>query len=128
MNGFIEGGAYNDLSGGNIDYHDYYRYDKFSDVVKPGPSDVWMLVDERPDRINNGWMITRVITRGQWRELPASYHNGACGFNFVDGQSEIHAWKEPSTKQPAKLIDLGKLPGPNSRDIDWMIKHSTALR
>jgi prepilin-type processing-associated H-X9-DG protein len=26
--------------------------------------------------------------------MPASYHNGAAGFAFADGHSEIHKWKD----------------------------------
>ena len=131
MNGFIEGGAYKREKGqseGSIWYPTYYSYDKFSDVVKPGPSDVWMVVDEHPDSINDGWMITGVMSPNSWIDLPASYHSGACGFNFTDGHSEIHAWKEASTKKPVTMTDFASPPAPNSRDIDWMIKHSSALR
>jgi prepilin-type processing-associated H-X9-DG protein len=28
----------------------------------------------------------------QWRDLPASYHNGAGEFSFADGHSELHKW------------------------------------
>jgi len=129
MNGFIEGGAYKDPSGGSTWFPTYYRYDKFSDVVKPGPSEVWMMADEHPNSINDGWMITNVDPN-KWTDLPASYHGGAGGFNFVDGHSEIHAWKEASTKQPIVPVsgfDLNNS-APNSRDIDWIIRHSTALR
>jgi prepilin-type N-terminal cleavage/methylation domain-containing protein len=128
MNAFIEGGAYNDPSGGSTWYVDWYRYDKFSDVVKPGPSEVWMMVDEHPDSINDGWMITAVENPDGWTDLPASYHAGACGFHFVDGHSEIKAWKEASTKVPVQQIDFPGASTPGSRDVDWMIKHSSARR
>ncbi len=131
MNGFIEGGAYKSDKGtspGSIWYPAYYSYDKFSDVVKPGPSDLWMVVDEHPDSINDGWMITGITSPNSWIDLPASYHNGACGFSFVDGHSEIHSWKEASTKKPVTLTDFVSPAAPNSRDINWMIQHSSALR
>jgi len=134
MNGFIEGGAYKydkGLSTGSIWFPAYYSYNKFSDVVKPGPSELWMTVDEHPGSINDGWMITGVTSPDAWIDLPASYHGGACGFNFVDGHSEIHAWKEAKTKQPVVPVDgvsaLGVV-SPQSRDIAWMSKHSSALR
>jgi len=31
-----------------------------------------------------------------WEHLPASYHNGACGFTFADGHSEIKKWLDPN--------------------------------
>ncbi len=134
MNGFIEGGAYKSDKGtatGSIWYPTYYNYDKFSDVIRPGPSDLWMTVDEHPGSINDGWMITGVTNPDGWVDLPASYHSGACGFNFVDGHSEIHSWKEQSTKQRVVPVDgvssLGVV-APKSRDVDWMNRHSSALR
>ena len=134
MNGFIEGGAYRfdkPPGGGSIWFPTYYGYDKFSDVVKPTPSELWMTVDEHPGSINDGWMITGVNNPDGWIDLPASYHSGACGFNFVDGHSEIHVWKEKSTKQPVVPVDgvsaLG-VSAPKSRDVDWMNRHSSALR
>ena len=131
MNGFIEGGAYKVDKGktiGSIWYPKWYNYDKFSDVVKPGPSDLWMVVDEHPDSINDGWCITGVESPNSWIDLPASYHNGACGFNFVDGHSEIKAWKEQSTKKSVTMTDFASPAAPNSRDVKWMIEHSSALR
>jgi len=128
MNGFIEGGAYRDATGGSTWYKDYRRYDKVSDVVNPPPTEVWVMVDEHPDSINDGWMITNVTDPNSWVDLPASYHGGACGFNFVDGHSEIKAWKENSTKVPVTRVGRNNFPAPNSRDLAWMIKRSSALR
>ena len=134
MNGFIEGGAYKAEKGktiGSIWYPKWYNYDKFSDVVKPGPSDLWMVVDEHPDSINDGWCITGVESPNSWIDLPASYHNGACGFNFVDGHSEIKAWKDASTKVAVTMsgsFSGPSAPSPNNRDAKWMIEHSSALR
>jgi prepilin-type processing-associated H-X9-DG protein len=131
MNGFIEGGAYKDPSGGSTWYGGvYYRYDKFAQVLKPSPSDLWMLADEHPNSINDGWMI-HSMSPDSWVDLPASYHNGACGFNFVDGHSEIHAWKDGRTKQRVVAQDgvssLGVV-APGSIDLVWMGNHSGALR
>ena len=131
MNGFIEGGAYNDPSGGSTWFGGiYYRYDKFSQVLKPAPSDLWMLVDEHPGSINDGWMI-HSMSPDSWVDLPASYHNGACGFNFVDGHSEIHAWKDGRTKQrvvPQDGVSSLGVVAPGSIDLVWMGNHSGALR
>jgi hypothetical protein len=41
--------------------------------------------------------------RQKWGDLPASFHNGACGFSFADGYSEIHKWRSWVTTQPVRL-------------------------
>ncbi len=131
MNAFLEGGAYKNIipGGGSVWYPTWRRYDKFTDAVDPKPTDLWMMVDEHPDSINDGWMITNVTDPKRWADLPGSLHAGACGFNFVDGHSEIKRWAETSTKRPVRKLDFEGLYMPGgSRDVEWMIKHSSALR
>ncbi len=76
-------------------------YQKQSDVVIPTRTIVFL--DEHPDSINDaafaisvgpniGYGTTEPST-GQVVDVPANYHNRACGFSFADGHSEIHKWK-----------------------------------
>jgi prepilin-type N-terminal cleavage/methylation domain-containing protein/prepilin-type processing-associated H-X9-DG protein len=128
MNGFIEGGLYNDgPSGGSNWYPAWFKYDKQSDIVRPAPSNLWVFNDEHPDSINDGWEITNVTDPSSWADLPASYHNKACGFTFADGHSEIHKWLESSTCAPVRFTTGWSTSQPR-RDISWMIEHSSALR
>jgi prepilin-type N-terminal cleavage/methylation domain-containing protein len=129
MNGFVEGGLYNDRSGGSTWYPQYFRYDKMSDIIRPPPSELWVFVDEHPDSINDGWMITDVTSTAHFVDLPASYHAGACGFAFADNHSEIHKWKESSTKVPVTFVARNDYPTRGQlRDVQWMIAHSSAKR
>jgi prepilin-type processing-associated H-X9-DG protein len=59
----------------------------------------WVTLDEHPDSINDGF-FTVPIDPGWWGDIPASYHNGACGFSFADGHAEIHKWKSATSKYP----------------------------
>jgi prepilin-type N-terminal cleavage/methylation domain-containing protein/prepilin-type processing-associated H-X9-DG protein len=128
MNGFIEGGLYNDSGGGSNWYPSYFKYDKQSDIVRPAPSNLWVFNDEHPDSINDGWEIENPTSTSAWGDLPASYHNKACGFTFADGHSEIHKWLENSTCPPVRYNYTGWPTSPPYRDVNWMIQHSTALR
>jgi len=74
---------------------------KPSDIIYPSPSESWLYVDEHPDSMNDAGLFAPYKT-GAWIDLPASYHNGACGFAFVDGHSEIHKWRG-STVWPVKF-------------------------
>jgi prepilin-type N-terminal cleavage/methylation domain-containing protein len=129
MNGFVEGGAYSKTTtSGSTWYSNYRNYNKTADVIAPSPSQVWLMDDEHPDSINDGWEITNVTDPNNWTDLPASYHNNACGFNFTDGHSEIKKWLENSTHVPVKYSQYNGFPAPKSRDIAWMIDHSSAKR
>jgi len=130
MNSFIEGGFYRQTGPGSIWFPDYYRYDKMSDIIEPPPTKLWVFVDEHPDSINDGWMATLVNDRSTWCDLPASYHNGGCGFCFADGHAEIHKWRETSTrvKIEKRSRNFDYYTRGQYRDVDWMIEHSTAKR
>lgn len=129
MNGFLEGGAYNDPSGGSTWFNEYYRYNKMSDIIKPTPSELWVFVDEQPDSINDGWQITDVSNKDHWVDLPANYHDNACGFSFADQHAEIKKWKEPSTKVKVTFIQRNDFPTSGQyRDVNWLIEHSTSKR
>jgi prepilin-type N-terminal cleavage/methylation domain-containing protein/prepilin-type processing-associated H-X9-DG protein len=72
---------------------------KVTDLIVPGPVNVFVILDENADSICflNG-DATFAFNPGQsptdesWRDLPGSYHGGATSFSFADGHSEIHKW------------------------------------
>lgn len=129
MNGFVEGGAYNKSStAGSTWYPAYLNYNKTTDIVSPSPSQLWLMNDEHPDSINDGWEIMNVTDPNSWVDLPASYHNNASGFNFADGHSEIKKWLEASTHVKIKYNQYNGFSAPKSRDIAWMIERSSAKR
>jgi len=90
------------------------------------PVDVFVALDEHPDSINDSIFMFnpgKLPPLYSWRDLPASYHNGAAGFSFADGHSEIHKWEDEQTKQP--ILKQSKpwgnaLAVPNSEDLKWM--------
>jgi prepilin-type N-terminal cleavage/methylation domain-containing protein/prepilin-type processing-associated H-X9-DG protein len=129
MNAFLQGGAYG-FSPQSIWYPTYLCYNKTVDIINPGPAKLFVSVDEHPDSINDGWIIIDPTTRTSWgNDLPASYHNGACGFTFADGHAEIHKWQEKSTAAPIQQYQHGIYPGTSPVDLDiaWMLQHTTVL-
>jgi prepilin-type N-terminal cleavage/methylation domain-containing protein/prepilin-type processing-associated H-X9-DG protein len=129
MNGFIEGGAYpgDHDAGSSHWYQGYFSYQKMTDIIRPNPSQLWVFNDEHPDSINDGWEIMDPTNPNAWTDLPASYHNRACGFGFADGHAEIKRWLEQSTiVQTQGNNQYNGFPAPNSRDIKWIIERSSA--
>jgi prepilin-type processing-associated H-X9-DG protein len=105
---------------------EYRKFTKSSDMVAPGPSLTWVLLDEHPVSINDGFFCVDMnpypnLSAATMPDVPASYHNGACGFAFADGHSEIHSWKDPRTKAQIPGGSYG-----NSKDVLWLWQHSTA--
>jgi prepilin-type N-terminal cleavage/methylation domain-containing protein len=107
---------------------------RLSDMTEPGPAKTWVVIDEREDRINNGFFV--VDMRGflpwdprslQLVDIPASYHNGAGGLTFADGHSEIKKWLDPRTKPGIrKRANLALFTAsPNNVDVRWLQERST---
>jgi prepilin-type N-terminal cleavage/methylation domain-containing protein/prepilin-type processing-associated H-X9-DG protein len=95
-------------------------------VQLKSPTDVFVAVDEHPDSINDSVFMFdpgKLPPLYSWRDLAASYHNGAAGFSFADGHSEIKKWKDQSTMQPTLRQSKpwgNALPAPDSQDLQWM--------
>jgi prepilin-type N-terminal cleavage/methylation domain-containing protein/prepilin-type processing-associated H-X9-DG protein len=120
MNAFVAGGA----QPGEYWVPGFVAYRKESQLTAPTPSELWVFADENPDTINDGWLNTNMANTNQWDDMPGSYHNGACAFNFADGHSEIHKWLSSKT---CPLINYARtaIQDPGSVDIQWMYDHTS---
>ncbi|HTA29569.1 MAG TPA: prepilin-type N-terminal cleavage/methylation domain-containing protein [Candidatus Cybelea sp.] len=102
----------------------------------PQPSQIYVFLDEHPDSINDGYFDdgnqTPPSAPQSWSQAgsdtPASYHNGACGFSFSDGHSEIHKWMVRGTICPVVPGGGGPQPtvspGNNFTDRIWLCWHA----
>jgi prepilin-type N-terminal cleavage/methylation domain-containing protein/prepilin-type processing-associated H-X9-DG protein len=87
-----------------------YQTRKMGEINEP--SRTWVFVDEHPDSMNDAYFAFDPDAY-YWIDLPASYHNGACGLAFADGHSEIKKWRFPSTIREVRL----KNPWPGKFDV-----------
>ena len=79
---------------------------KVSVLNHPGPSMVWVTLDEHPDSISDSEFELRPgypQTSYAWQDLPASLHNHSGSLSYADGHSEIHKWQARKTVQPVTL-------------------------
>ncbi len=91
----------------------------------PRPSELITFLEEHPDSINDGLFIPGCTGTGAWADIPASFHNGACGFAFVDGHVELHPWAGEATKQPVKYVYSSiVLTGAAHDDYQWVFDRS----
>jgi prepilin-type N-terminal cleavage/methylation domain-containing protein/prepilin-type processing-associated H-X9-DG protein len=93
------------------------QYLKTSEIGNPAM--VYVTLDEHPDSINDGFFIVS-SSATQWGDLPASYHNGACGFSFSDGHAEVHKWLSSTSKYPVKYaFGTRAFDAAGRRDYQW---------
>ena len=104
---------------------------KQSDIVKPTPVNLWVVLDESPGSINDGWFVCDPFGYPtEWVDIPASYHNGACGLSFADGHAQIRKWRD------ATVLTYGLPNGPTGNflaagqnpptDLNWLQAASTS--
>jgi prepilin-type processing-associated H-X9-DG protein len=127
MNGFLEGGAFRGTHGPGDSYRfpGWWSYQVMTDIKNPPPVKLWVFVDEHPDSINDGWLIANVDLT-MWSDLPASYHNGACGFSFADGHAEIKKWQDASTIVPVLKQQRNWFAANPTHDTGWFVERSSA--
>ena len=114
-----------------LKYPTYKNYIKENELTTPGPSDMWVLLDEDVDSINDGSFAVQMPSSAAattWIDLPAKAHGNSCGFSFADGHSEIHKWMAPENIDNVDYVPKPKTGIFELRDPDilWMAKHTSA--
>ena len=106
-------------------------YSKEGNIVNP--SQTWVFVDEHSGSINDAAFANQMrdadTAAARIIDMPASYHNGACGFSFADGHSEIKRWIG-KTIQPKTVfgqnVSLNIAAGDSRPDVYWFFQNTTA--
>jgi len=97
-------------------------FGKTTDVRHPGPSMLWVLLDEDARGLNDA-AFAFGMESPQWFDAPGTYHNGGCGFAFADGHSETHRWLDQSPKGSGGAAATGPA---DEQDWGWMQQRTSA--
>ncbi len=96
---------------------------------------LWVILDENPNRINDGYFVTDMancdpntmepMAGAKLYDYPGVQHNSACGFSFADGHSEIKKWSSPGFRQekPVGSTTVGIV-----EDMRWLMKRTSAKK
>ena len=109
-------------------------YKKSSDMTLPAPVNLWVIIDENPDSVNDAAFAVRMDPQWPatlWQDGPANYHGGGCGFGFADGHSEIKKWQDRRTlalKTTYQASFNYSSVQANNLDILWVQQRTTARR
>jgi prepilin-type N-terminal cleavage/methylation domain-containing protein/prepilin-type processing-associated H-X9-DG protein len=134
MNAFMNG-KYNASSDANVvsAVNGYVIYNKLTGMIAPGPSDLWVFLDEQGDSINDGFFLVDMAastgTNPDWPDRPAAYHGGTGAFAFADGHAEGRRWRDPALT-PDPVVKPPTAPPPaaataSAGDIGWVTRHTT---
>jgi prepilin-type N-terminal cleavage/methylation domain-containing protein len=121
------------VPGGGSGFKVYVRE---SDVIfNPGPSDLFVFLDESPDSINDGFFAVQMPNNAastEWIDFPSKF-GGVCPFFFADGHAELHKWLQPGNIPTPTYVTTtfgGGSPKATFEladpDIIWLAKHTSA--
>jgi len=101
----------------------YKTFGKMSDFSVAAPAGIWVFIDEDANSLNDGGLAVGMNT-AEWIDWPGTYHAMGCGIAFGDGHSEVHKWKEGSTKVVGGNVSRRAVPG--SKDWQWIKERTSA--
>lgn len=111
----------------------YKTVTKFGDLTAPGPSQVYVIVEEHANSINDAFFYpfknTRTYSNEKWLDAPSGRHGNATVFAFADGHVERHQWLDSDVTPVVSangairpnFINNLQIPGP--KDFAWFTNH-----
>jgi len=84
----------------------------------PYPSATFVMLDEDALSINDGAIYIDVQAK-ELLDFPAHYHNNGTVFNYADGHSDVHVWKDP--KFYTETLHNQPMSSP---DLTWFAQHA----
>ena len=118
----------NPINPWKIDSKQVTNFRKLGSIART--SDTWVILDENPASINDGWFVcdpTQAVpltsAPGAWVDYPASYHNKANGLSYADGHSEIKRWHDAAII--SSIDTLRPTISDKGVDLAWLAARST---
>jgi prepilin-type processing-associated H-X9-DG protein len=107
----------------------YRIFRKQSDIAVMGAANCWVMLDENPWSINDGWFCADPSpTASSWMDKPATYHNNACGLSFADGHTELHKWRDGNLINYNGPFNTGVPATHGVGDITWLGQRTSILK
>jgi prepilin-type N-terminal cleavage/methylation domain-containing protein/prepilin-type processing-associated H-X9-DG protein len=86
-------------------------------IVTPGPSQVYAFIDEDDRSIDDGTFWCPVEFAPKGGDLPADRHAGGCNLSFADGHAAHHRWRWPKHNDPVVGWPVN---ADDKRDLEWI--------
>ena len=94
------------------------KYQSKADLTCPGPANTFVLCDESPVSINDGFIQCN-LPIPDYPDLPAAYMDSGAGFGFADGHAEIHRWVSSTLLVPIVPGVIMHHVSGNNADYTW---------
>lgn len=107
-------------------------YKKGSDLGRPGPSNLFVFIDEAVYSLDDGFFAVSLSPSyvTSWVNNPGTYHGNAGGMSFADGHAEIKRWRDANllNNNKTQTYNGARFTADNSGDLSWLQQHSTVLQ
>jgi prepilin-type N-terminal cleavage/methylation domain-containing protein/prepilin-type processing-associated H-X9-DG protein len=108
---------------------------KLSDITAPGPSAVYVLLEEHENSINDSHFLPfkdlHQFGNQAWLDAPSGRHGNAAGLAYADGHSDIHPWLDSNVQvtmgSSTPVYSLATIARPGPRDFAWFTNHIAAF-
>lgn len=108
----------------------YCVYTRLPNMANPGPSRIFVFIEESPYSIDDGFFAVNPSETTQWVNSPAVLHGRSSEMAYADGHSEARKWTDGSM-----ITEIPSAPGGNtdgwpasstSGDLAWLNSVTTA--
>jgi prepilin-type processing-associated H-X9-DG protein len=73
-----------------------------SELNAVSPGNLWMILDEHQDSIDDGWFLVTMDDSHPFANLPATRHDNGYNLNFADGHVEMYRLQSSPLERSAK--------------------------
>jgi prepilin-type N-terminal cleavage/methylation domain-containing protein/prepilin-type processing-associated H-X9-DG protein len=102
------------------------NFHKVSEI--PTPSAMFVLLDENPNTINDGYWASTPSNPQHWVDSPAHYHNQGGNLSFADGHAERRRWTDINVLKGDSGGAAGFTASPYpSQDLTWIQPKETSI-
>jgi type II secretory pathway pseudopilin PulG len=99
----------------------YRTYGKASEMIAPTPADLWVLLEESQQSLNDASFAFGMSSE-EWIDFPSTLHEFGGVFSFGDGHTVLRKWTDSRT-EPVQPV---RTPAPGSSDWRWMADHTSS--
>jgi prepilin-type N-terminal cleavage/methylation domain-containing protein/prepilin-type processing-associated H-X9-DG protein len=107
-------------------------YRKTGDLKTPGPSNLFVFIDESVYSIDDGFFVVNLSPGyvNTWVNNPGTYHGDGGGLSYADGHAEIKRWKDGKllSNNKTEVYNGNKFIADNSGDLTWLQQRGTVLQ
>ena len=101
-------------------------FHKFSQIVGPRPSDLFVFVDVNSKSICYPFFGVN-MQKDVFFNFPAAWHSHGAAFAYADGHAEWHRWSDPRTYAPqSNNYHAHQDASPGNPDLNWLRDHTTS--